>query len=145
MAEVAKRREGGGWPELLDWFERGMPTMFRGQGQGQWPGTAIRVEDYVEEDAYVLRAELPGIDPEKDVEVTVTEGVLDIRAERREEHKEGGRSEFRYGSFERSVTLPPTANEDDVTATYADGILTVRVGLGEQPKTEARRIEIRKS
>jgi HSP20 family molecular chaperone IbpA len=140
MAEVARRREGG-WPELLDWFERGMP-MFR--GQGPWPGTAIRVEDFVEEDAYVLRAELPGIDPEKDVEVTVEDGVLEIRAERKEEHKEGGRSEFRYGSFQRSVTLPPTAKEDDVTATYADGILTVRVGMGKQPKPEARRIEIRK-
>jgi HSP20 family molecular chaperone IbpA len=142
MTEIAKRREGGGWPELLDWFERGMP-MFR--GQGAWPGTAIRVEDFVEEGAYVVRAELPGIDPEKDVEVTVEDGVLEIRAERKEEHKEGGRSEFRYGSFHRAISLPPTAKEDDVTATYADGILTVRVRLGEEPKAEARRIEIRKS
>lgn len=137
MREVVKHREGTGWPDLLDWFERGMPT--------RWPGgTAIRVEDFVEEGRYVLRAELPGLDPEKDVEVTVSEGTLTIRAERKEELKEGGRSEFRYGAFERSVTLPATAKEDDVSATYVDGILTVTVGLGEEAKSETRRITVNK-
>ncbi|HSK28182.1 MAG TPA: Hsp20/alpha crystallin family protein [Jiangellales bacterium] len=137
MREVVKHREVTGWPELLDWFERGMPM--------RWPGgAAIRVEDYLEEGRYVLRAELPGVDPDQDVDVTVSDGALTIRAERKEEVKEGGRSEFRYGAFERSVTLPATAKEDDVTASYADGILTVSVGLGEEPTARPRKVEVRK-
>ena len=71
-------------------------------------------------------------------------GVLTIRAERREEKKEGGRSEFRYGSFTRSVTLPPGADENDVTATYTNGILEVRVAIKPEQKPERKRITIGK-
>jgi len=72
---------------------------------------------------------VPGIDPDKDVKITIDNGFLTIRAERLEEKKEGGRSEFRYGSFIRSATLPTGADPDDVTATYGDSILEVRVGI----------------
>jgi HSP20 family protein len=54
-------------------------------GMGLSP--SVRVEDYVEGDTYVLRAELPGIDPDKDVEITVDRDVLTISGERREEVK----------------------------------------------------------
>ena len=58
----------------------------------------------------VVRAELPGVDPEKDIDVTVEDGVLTISAERREstEKKEDTsyRSEFRYGSFVRRLPVP---------------------------------------
>ena len=104
----------------------------------------MRVEDYIEEGRYVLRAEVPGIDPDKDVEITIDNGVLTVKAERREEKKEGGRSEFRYGSFSRSATLPTGADPDDVTATYGDGILEVRVGIKPETKPEAKRIAIAK-
>ena len=61
----------------------------------------------------VVRAEVPGIDPDQDVDVSVSEGMLHIRVERLEksEHKskDGYRSEFRYGSFARSVALPAGA------------------------------------
>jgi HSP20 family protein len=95
----------------------------------------------------VVRAELPGIDPEKDVEITVDNGVLTITAERREEKVEGEegtsgyRSEFRYGSYRRSMTLPTGATEDDVKATYTDGILEVRVPIGTEKPTP-RTVEI---
>jgi len=63
-------------------------------------------EDYVSDVHYVVRAELPGIDPEKDLEMTVSRGVLTIRA-RRQEEAEGKRGpEFRYGDLTRTVTLP---------------------------------------
>jgi HSP20 family molecular chaperone IbpA len=91
-----------------------------------------------------LRAELPGIDPEKDVEITVDDGVLTVKAERREEKKEGGRSEFRYGSFARSVTLPAGADEENVAASYRDGILEVRTPIKEATKGEPKRIMITK-
>ncbi|MER7213418.1 MULTISPECIES: Hsp20/alpha crystallin family protein [Streptosporangium] len=96
-----------------------------------WPtaGQPIRLEDYVEDDRYVLRAELPGIDPGKDLKITLTGGVLTVRAERRRKGRDGHRTEFRYGTFSRSIALPPAADAKDVKATYAKGILTVSVRL----------------
>ena len=105
-----------------------------------WPGFGppIRIEDFVAEGRYVVRAELPGIDPGKDAEVSVGGGSLTIKAERSEETKERHRSEFRYGSFERMVRLPRGANEDDVKASYKNGVLEVSVGLGEARPAERR-------
>lgn len=105
---------------------------------------ALRIEDYVDGGDYVVRAELPGIDPEKDVEITVADDMLNIRAERREEKQEGRRSEFRYGSFSRSVTLPHGVSADDVNASYEKGVLTVRMPL-PQDKPEAKRIAVHKA
>ena len=103
----------------------------------------IRVEDYLTGDQYTVRAELAGVDPEKDVEVTVGSGYLTIHAERYDETEGKHRSEFRYGSFTRSLSLPSSANEDDVTATYRNGILTISVGLQAQKKESAKKIEVK--
>ena len=84
----------------------------------------------------MLRAELPGIDPAKDVDITVSDGRLTIKAERTEKAESKGRSEFSYGSFVRSVSFPAGANEDDITATYDQGILTVSVGVSETTTAE---------
>ena len=86
----------------------------------------------MEDGHYVVRAEIPGIDPAKDVDITVRDGQLTIKAERTEKKETKGRSEFRYGSFTRSVTLPAGANEEDIKATYDKGILTVSVAGPEQ-------------
>ncbi len=95
----------------------------------------MRVEEYREDGNVVVRAELPDIDPDKDVEVSVEDGRLCISAERtqRTEHDDesGFRSEFRYGSFSRVLPLPAGVKPDDVVATYRDGILEVRVPVGE--------------
>ena len=100
----------------------------------------IRIEDFVEGDHYLVRAELAGIDPEKDVEVTVGSGYLTIRAERHDKTEGKHRTEFRYGSFSRSLPLPGDANADDVTATFDHGILTVSVGLKAEKKDEVKKI-----
>jgi HSP20 family protein len=129
------------WPELLpsrmfDWIDwPGLNTMRETEHM-------LRVEEYVENDMLVVRAELPGIDPDKDVHVQLRDHTLEIRAERREEQKseEKGvrRSEFRYGSFFRTISMPESAKESDVDASYADGILEIRVPLepkhGAEPK-----------
>lgn len=96
----------------------------------------IRLEDDMTDGHYLLRAELPGIDPDKDVEITVRDGRLTIKAERTEKKERKGRSEFSYGSFVRTVTLPPGASEDDIKATYDKGILTVDVAVPEQAALE---------
>jgi HSP20 family protein len=132
------RREPRRLSDVFDWLEEGLsPLPLWRSFESRWP----RIEDYQEEGRYVLRAELPGIDPEKDVEITVADGVLTVHVERQEETKEGKRSEFRYGSFSRSCQLPKGADEGDVKATYSDGILEVSVALKEE-KREAKRIEI---
>lgn len=107
----------------------------------------IRVEEIHGDDAVVVRAELPGVDPDDGIEVTLVDGALEIRAHReeREEEREEGRyrSEFRYGSFLRRVPLPAGTTDEDVSATYQDGILEVRVPVPEAPSTaEPARIPV---
>ena len=88
-----------------------------------------------------MRAELPGIDPATDVDVTVRNGVLTITAERSEKKESHGRSEFHYGSFTRSLTLPTGTEEESITARYEKGILTVSAPIAE-PETPARRVAV---
>jgi HSP20 family molecular chaperone IbpA len=96
----------------------------------------LRLEDETREGLYLVRAELPGVDPIEDIEVTVRDGRLTIRAERSQTAETNGRSEFSYGSFARTVELPVAADEDDINATYDRGILTVSVPLSEAESAE---------
>jgi HSP20 family protein len=112
--------------------------------------SSIRVEQYQEGNTLVVRAEVPGIDPEKDVDVSVADGMLHIKAEREEQSEQTGktgyRSEFRYGSFSRSISLPPGAREEDITASYKDGVLEVRAPAPQQPPaSQKRKIQIDRS
>ncbi len=117
-------------PDIVDWFEEPFLNLRPFLGQ------AIRLEDYLEDGRYVVRAEIPGIDADKDLEVSVDSGTLTIRAARESHVESTHRSEFRYGAFSRTVALPPGADSDDVTAEYADGILTVKVAMkGEEAET----------
>jgi HSP20 family protein len=86
--------------------------------------------------APMIHAELPGIDPAKDVDITAADGRLTIKAERGEKKEAKGRSEFSYGSFVRSVTLPAGADDYDIRAGYDKGILTVSVALPKAPPAE---------
>jgi len=125
------------FPDLVEWFEEPFLTL------RPYLAQAIRVEDFIEEDHYVVRAELTGIDPEKDLEVTVGAGYLTIHAERHDKTEGKHRSEFRYGAFTRSLQLPGNASEDDVKASYHDGILTVSVGLKTEKKEAVKKIEVK--
>ena len=116
-------------PDLIDWFEEPFLTL------RPYLGQAIRIEDYTEDGQYVVRAEIAGIDPAKDLEVSVGAGYLVIRAERSASTEGKHRSEFRYGSFSRTIELPPGADADGVAAEYSGGILTIKVPVkGEQPE-----------
>ncbi len=96
----------------------------------------------VREDAdhIYVEAELPGFRKE-DVEITLENQTLTIRAERKEEHKEGDDKkgemllhERRYTRFQRSFTLPPTVDESQCDAKLADGVLTITLNKREESK-----------
>lgn len=124
------------WSDFGDWPERWSDLMSESR---------MKVEEYQEGDELVIRAELPGIDPEKDVELTVSDGMLRLKAERRHEEqvedKAGYRSEFSYGSFSRTMPLAPGVGEEDVKASYRDGILEVRLPI-DREEAAARKIPI---
>lgn len=128
------------WP---DWFGR-LPfpqELF----EGFEAEPTMRLEEKVEDGDLVVRAEMPGIDPDHDVEITLEDSNLHIHAQRRQETRteEKGyyRTEFRYGAFDRSVRMPAGAKEEDVNASYKDGILEIRVPI-DSAKAEATRIQV---
>jgi HSP20 family molecular chaperone IbpA len=108
--------------------------------------SSIRVEEYEEDDVYVIRAEAPGIDPDEDIDLTVKDSVLrlDIRRHhgKKESKRKHHRTEFSYGSFSRLVTLPRMASEKDVSAEYENGILEIRVPLNGKD-ADAHHVPIR--
>jgi HSP20 family molecular chaperone IbpA len=137
MATLARRQKFP-FPEIPEWFET-FPARFAMPTMGDL--YAVRIEDYMEGDRYVMRAELPGVSPD-DIDVVISEGMLTVKTERTERDVDKHRSEIRYGSMSRSVTLPPGADEDDVRADYTNGMLTVSVGLGRE-KTQEKHIEVK--
>ncbi|MGW3046284.1 Hsp20/alpha crystallin family protein, partial [Kitasatospora sp. NPDC001159] len=131
------RRRAHWWPSFPDLFED-FPFELRMSPEEH----VIRVEESEEDGAFVIKAELPGIDPDKDVEITVEGGVLTVHAERREEKREKHRSEFRYGSFTRSIRLPEGCQEGDITAGYDKGVLTVKAPMPAAELKQPRRVQI---
>jgi HSP20 family molecular chaperone IbpA len=124
------------FPDWADWLESpwtGPPPFPTGQ--------AIRLEETTRDECYVIRAELPGLDPENDIEITVDGRILTIRAERRQQDSGPHRSEFRYGSLTRTVSLPSRVDAADVTARYEKGVLEVTIPVGAV-KPEGTRIPI---
>ena len=133
MSTLTRRDRLGPFMDVFDWLEQPW-TILRPTASHP-----MRLEDYVNDGAYVLRAELPGVDPEKDIEVTVSKGVLTISAHRHEETEGKHRSEFRYGVFARSITLPEGADQDHIRASYDKGVLEVVVTLKDQAAEKAQK------
>lgn len=92
----------------------------------------------------IIKAEVPGMD-KKDINITVSDGMLTIKGEKKHEKKEENehyhRVETHYGAFSRTLRLPTEVEADKVDATYKDGVLNVTL-----PKSEAvepKKIEIK--
>lgn len=73
---------------------------------------------------------------------TVGARYLSIRVERSGQVEGKHRSEFRYGSFSRTLELPPGADADDVTAEYANGILTIKVAVKDERQEAVKKIPV---
>jgi HSP20 family protein len=89
------------------------------------------IEDITENGRFQVRAQIPGVDPTSDVEITTGDGWLTISAERTQKTAPTGRSEFWYGWVARSIELPDGANVDGITTSYNDGILSVSLPVEE--------------
>ena len=120
-------------------FSGGMPDSANG---GSWL-PAVNVEEKTEE--LVLTAEVPGMSAD-DIEIELENNILTIRGEKSFERTEGDDGkryhvwERRYGSFQRSFTLPRTVRGDDIQAEYDGGVLTIR--MPKSAEARSRKIQI---
>jgi HSP20 family protein len=96
---------------------------------------------------YRLTAELPGLD-EKDIELTVSEDVLTIKGEKRDERKEKKKdfflSERRYGAFQRSFRLPTEVTAEKIDARFQRGVLTITLPKNRDGKKTDRKIAVKR-
>src|SRR5215472_2707829 len=99
MTGLAHRENAGFAPDIFAWLDGPFVSPRPVAAQ------AMRMEEQLIGGRYVVRAELPGVDPAKDMEVSVAKGILTIRAERREDLQRQHRSEFRYRTFSRHLPL----------------------------------------
>jgi HSP20 family protein len=120
----------------------------------EWPGADASdgaVSDWtpsvdVQElkDAFVVRADLPGVEP-KDIDITMENGVLTLRGRRasevRREDEGYRRIERITGEFFRRFALPDSADADAITAQASNGVLTIRIG--KRAEVQPRRVEVR--
>lgn len=142
-------------------LERKFDQMFREMWSGRmpvWPSSSGKVRRsfspssdlFRRGDDLVARVELPGIDPEKDLEVQIKQGDLIIKGSRHESEEIEGddyyRKELWQGSYERHLSLPPGVADSDVTAEYNHGVLEVTVrGAGkvsEQLESDVKTIPV---
>lgn len=98
--------------------------------------------------AYRIAIELPGVE-EKDIDVTVDEGMVTVKGEKKEEREEKGDtwyfSERQYGSFSRTFRLPADADQGKVSADLKDGVLTLTVARTTPEVAKTRKVPIGKS
>jgi HSP20 family protein len=106
-------------------------------GNGQSTTWLPSVDVWETEDELVLSFDLPGI-AEDDIAVELEDDVLTVSGERQRTSEHSSerfyRFERRYGTFSRSVTLPPGVKEDAINADYKDGVLEIRVPKPEEQK-----------
>ena len=134
---------------VFEQFERGFPrwpSVFR-RGNGD---VAVMVPEFdVRENtnAITIEAELPGVD-EKDVSVTMANGMLTIKGEKKQQKEEKAENyylaERSYGAFERSLRLPDTIDETKVEAKFDKGVLKVTAAKKPEAVKAERKIEIKK-
>jgi HSP20 family protein len=114
----------------LEDFQREIDELFSrfvgGRGRTAGPILAPPPIEFLDGSEYVIRLDLPGIDP-KDIEVTVTEDIVLVRASRQHHDWDFIHCELTHGGFERSVILPHGIRAEDVKATYNHDALELRM------------------
>jgi HSP20 family protein len=115
------------------------------RGELSW-GKAPAVDVAQRENGYEVTAELPGLDA-GNIEVTYADGVLTIKGEKQDQKKEEKKdyylSERRYGSFQRSFSMPNGIDADKIAATFKNGILTVSLPKTVEAQKSEKKITIK--
>lgn len=139
MRELEKFRAE--FDEMMDRFRS--PKWFK---QFESEVMKPRVESFTDDGKLTVRIDLPGIDP-KDIEVSVTAGMLTIRAKREEKSEIKKRDFFKrelhYGAYERDIELPDGIKAEEIKAAYRDGVLELTAPLPRElaPKEVKVRVE----
>jgi HSP20 family protein len=137
------------WQEIADRFDRYSRSLSHPQAgsqkviaTGDW---SPRVDIAETDEAFVIKAEIPEVNKE-DVKVTVDNGVLTIRGERKQEKEEKGKKFHRveryYGSFTRSFTLPDNVDETKIKASFKDGMLNLQIHKSEKVKPKVIQVQV---
>jgi HSP20 family protein len=127
-----------------DWFGR-FPFDREFFGQAELPASRPAIESCVEEGKFIVRTDLPGVDA-KNVDIKVVGDVLTIKGSR-EEKRETKKADFlrreiRYGSFERSISLPEGIKAEDLKATYRDGVLELSAPMPKEAVPKEVKIQV---
>jgi HSP20 family protein len=137
------------WREIDDMFERYMQAGGVPGGGGRelarksdW---TPRVDIAETEKAFVIKVEVPEVEKD-DVAITVDNGVLSIRGERKREKEEKGKTFHRiersYGEFTRLFTLPENVDANNIKATFKDGMLSLEIPKTEKAKPKAIEVKV---
>ncbi len=124
---------------LFDELQRGLETLHGTETKAWTPAVDISEDEH----RYVIRADLPGVDP-KDIDVNLESDELTLRGERKEEKEEKGknwqRTERFHGEFYRRFRLPESADPEHIEAHSDKGVL--EIVIPKQPKTQPRKISV---
>lgn len=128
------------YTRALSWPRRGSQEIMT---TGDW---APRVDIAETDKEFTIKAEIPEVKKE-DVKVTVDNGILTIRGERKQEKEEKDKKFHRverfYGSFTRSFTLPDNVDETKIEASFKDGMLNLQVPKTAESKPKAISVEVK--
>jgi len=134
--------------QLFESFFRGFPVSpFSTRGRTSEFGSLLLPQVDIAEGKkdYTITVEVPGVE-EKDIDITLEDGTLTIRGEKQYEkedkEKEYHRIERSYGSFQRVISLPTDADENEVKAKFKNGVLTLTIGKNPSAKPPVRKIAI---
>jgi len=124
-----------------DSFVRPTSWFFEGEGRG-----AVALDMYQTDNDVVVQASLPGFKPEE-VEISITGDTLTLKGEHKEEKETKEEDYFfrerRYGSFNRTVTIPVGVKSEKAEATFENGVLTLTLPKAEEAKPKQIRIKAR--
>lgn len=123
---------------ISDWPGSPLSTLHRPAEQVR----SIPAEQYLDGASHVVRFEIPGVDPARDLTVSVQPGWLTVLADHMHTGPEDQQGEFEYGSSTRCIALPLGADISDVSATCHNGILTVRIRMRSEHEGDGRRIQV---
>ncbi len=139
MKELIPRRK-----EIDNLFRRflGEGPLAEGLGEAWIPSVDVSETD----DGFYIKAEIPGLEA-GDIDVSIMGDRLTIKGEKKREEEKSGEHfhsvERYYGSFQRSFTLPPTAQADKTEATFDKGVLKITIPKSEEAKSKTIKVEVR--